>query len=92
MKRTVLAFVLLISVCFAAMAQKYTISGYITDAASGEPIIGAAVIDSKSTMGVVTGNTGFYSISLERGEHSLIFPTSAIEIGQKSSALSAMSN
>lgn len=73
MQRTVLAFVLLISVCFAAMAQKYTISGYITDAASGEPIIGAAVIDSKSTMGVVTGNTGFYSISLERGEHSLIF-------------------
>ena len=73
MKRTVLAFILLICACFAAMAQKYTISGYITDAASGEPIIGAAVIDSGTAMGVVTGNTGFYSISLEKGEHSLIF-------------------
>lgn len=54
-------------------AQKFTISGYITDAASGEPLIGAAVIDQSSSQGVVTGNTGFFSISLEKGIHQLVF-------------------
>lgn len=52
---------------------RHTLSGYITDAASGEPIIGAAVIDSETKLGAVTGNTGFYSISLPHGRHTLIF-------------------
>lgn len=57
---------------FTAAAQKYTASGYITDAASGEPLIGVAVIDKATGQGTVTGNSGYYSISLDQGRHTLL--------------------
>lgn len=56
-----------------ALAQKYTISGYVTESGSGEPLIGVAVINSGSSLGTVTSNSGYYSISLEKGEHTLEF-------------------
>ena len=77
MKRTVLMAILLLCAGAAAWGQKYTISGYVTDSASGEPLIGVTVIapqeGSTATPGTITGNSGFYSISLEHGQRSLIF-------------------
>lgn len=55
-----------------ASAQKHSISGYVTDASSGEPLIGVAVIDQATSLGTVTGNSGYYSISLEAGEKTLV--------------------
>ncbi|MCF0176103.1 MAG: TonB-dependent receptor [Bacteroidales bacterium] len=52
--------------------QKYTVSGYVTDASSGEPIIGAAIIDKESSQGCITENSGFYSLSLPEGSKTLI--------------------
>lgn len=52
-------------------AQKYTISGYITDSENGEKLIGANVYNAKTLQGTVTNNYGFYSLTLEAGELEL---------------------
>jgi len=44
--------------------SRYTISGTITDIASGEHLIGATVRDVKSGKGTVTNTFGFYSLTL----------------------------
>ena len=44
--------------------QKFTISGYITDASDGEVLIGANIFATKYKIGAVTNSYGFYSITL----------------------------
>ncbi|MDG1841037.1 MAG: TonB-dependent receptor plug domain-containing protein [Crocinitomicaceae bacterium] len=44
--------------------QKITISGYVKDAESGEPLIGAKIFDIKSKKGVIANEYGFYSLTL----------------------------
>ena len=53
------------------MAQRHTVSGYITDAESGERLIGASVYDTVSRQGVATNVAGFYTLTLPEGEHTL---------------------
>jgi hypothetical protein len=48
-------------------AQKHTISGYVTDAQSGEKLISARVFDPDRKVGAITNNYGFYSITTEGG-------------------------
>jgi hypothetical protein len=48
-------------------AQKYTISGYITDSNSGERLIGANIYDLYTLSGTVSNNYGFYSLRLSGG-------------------------
>jgi TonB dependent receptor/TonB-dependent Receptor Plug Domain/CarboxypepD_reg-like domain len=45
-------------------AQRATISGTITDRASGETLIGATVQELRSRQGTVTNTYGFYSLTL----------------------------
>ena len=47
-----------------AQAQKYTISGYIKDAASGESLIGANAFEKSSLSGTSSNTYGFYSLTL----------------------------
>lgn len=54
-------------------AQKFTISGYIEDDTTGEKLIGANVFDSQSLKGTISNNYGFYSLTLPKGEISLVF-------------------
>lgn len=44
--------------------QKYTISGYIEDASSGEKLIGANVYDARTLSGTTTNAYGFFSLTL----------------------------
>ena len=70
-----IALYLLFGVAFLNLsAQKYTISGVLKDAASGETIIGANVVVKKSGFltGATTNMAGFYSITLEKGNYKLI--------------------
>lgn len=67
----VTAFALSLFASITADAQKHTVSGYVTDAASGEPLIGVAVMDAATGLGTVTSNSGYYSISLEDAAHTL---------------------
>lgn len=70
MKKTLFTIILALA-AFSAGAQKYTLSGYITDAASGEPLIGAAVVDITTGTGAVSNNFGFYSLTVSAGKKQL---------------------
>ncbi len=62
---------LLFMAVHSVFAQRYTISGHITDKASGETLISAAVFDSSSSKGSVTNNFGYYSLTLPAGNVTL---------------------
>ncbi len=57
---------LLLSVCLSNLisAQNFTISGYITDAASGEKLINASVYNAYTYEGTITNEYGFYSLTI----------------------------
>ncbi len=58
------SFLLLFSLSIPLLAQKHTISGYVSDAESGEKLIGATVVDRKSGKGTLTNTFGFFSLTL----------------------------
>lgn len=56
-----------------ARAQKFTISGTIKDAGSGEQLIGATVkVETNKSLGTVTNEYGFYSLTLPQGSYTLV--------------------
>ena len=67
---------LLFSIAFATISfaqEKYTISGYVRDANSGETLIAANVfVQDDVTKGVTTNVYGFFSLTLPEGNYSLI--------------------
>ncbi len=66
---------LLITYCFLISAThclcQNTISGYITDADNGESLIGVTIYDETTQTGTITNAYGFYSLTLDNGEHQL---------------------
>ena len=54
-------------------AQNYTISGYVQEAKSGEKLINANVYDEASLKGTITNVYGFYSLTLPKGKHTIIY-------------------
>ena len=57
----------------AAAQQKYTISGYVKDAANGEDLIGVTVYVQELKTGAVTNQYGFYSLTLPQDTYTLSF-------------------
>lgn len=51
---------------------KYTVSGYVKDAANGEALTGASVYVKESLAGISTNTYGFYSITLPEGKYTLM--------------------
>ncbi len=51
--------------------DRYTISGYVSDGANGEKLIGATVFVNEIATGTVTNLYGFYSITLDPGDYTL---------------------
>ncbi|MBL7782737.1 MAG: TonB-dependent receptor [Saprospiraceae bacterium] len=72
--KNALAFALLCwaSLSLAQSGAKYTISGTVTDAASGETLIGVTVRAENGT-GAVSNEYGFYSLTLGEGAHTVSF-------------------
>ena len=71
-KQTTLCLLLLLFIAFhPALAQNYTISGYITDKANGESLIAATIFDASSAKGATTNNFGYYSLTLPAGNVTL---------------------
>ena len=67
---------LAVAVPATVLAQKVTVSGYISDAKSSEMLIGAGVVynnpkASASIVGAVANNYGYYTLSLPAGERSI---------------------
>lgn len=63
---------LFLSLISGANAQKYTISGYVKDAASGEFLIGANVYLKELMKGTTTNTYGFYSITVNEGNYEFV--------------------
>ena len=54
-------------------AQTYTISGYITDEASGETIVGANIVLDSLNLGAASNSFGFYSLTIPEGVHKITY-------------------
>jgi hypothetical protein len=63
LSRTLLALCL-IGQTLILPAQKFTVSGYVEDVATGEKLIAANVFDTRSLQGAVTNTYGFFSLTL----------------------------
>ena len=64
--------ILLFSISIFAQ-NKYTISGYIQDASSGENLIGVSVYEKDNFKGTTTNTYGFYSLTLPEGNYTLAY-------------------
>ncbi len=72
MKKTLLLSLLLF--CgWMIQAQDFTVSGYLKDASSGEELLYATVSVEGTTIGANTNLYGFYSLTLPKGSHTLVF-------------------
>ena len=71
----VLLSILFLLITLPVLAQKkFTISGNIKDAATGEVLIGATIrIQELSKNGAASNNYGFYSLSAPAGDYTVIF-------------------
>lgn len=72
MRTTLSLLLMLLAVAIPAAAQKVTVSGFVTDAGSGERMIDATVYEKASFAGTTTNNYGFYSLPLRRGGSVII--------------------
>jgi len=71
--KRILYFILLLFVCSGLNAQvkSYTVSGNVSDAGSGEDLIGASISEAGTHRGAITNTYGYYSLSLPKGKHTL---------------------
>ncbi|MGI8892772.1 MAG: TonB-dependent receptor [Bacteroidia bacterium] len=69
-----LGIILSIILSFSSFAQeRFTISGYVKDAATGEALIGANVYLQESLKGTTTNQYGFYSMTTDGGNYTIVF-------------------
>jgi len=72
MKVIVLVVILLYSAAVQKVESRtFTLSGYVTDAASGETLIGAHIVERQGRTGTVTNEYGFFSLSLPEGVYEI---------------------
>jgi hypothetical protein len=72
MKYSLLAIALLVQLSLFSQG-KFTISGTISDAETGESLIGAAIMVDGTHTGTVTNVYGFYSLTLPQDTYSLSY-------------------
>lgn len=51
---------------------QFTISGYLIDDKTSDPLIGATIFEPKTSRGTTTNIEGFYSLTLPKGRYQLI--------------------
>ncbi|NDP19671.1 MAG: TonB-dependent receptor plug domain-containing protein [Paludibacter sp.] len=73
MKRFILLLFSILSFAFLLPSQNYTISGYITDAKSGETLISSSVFETNYKKGTVSNAYGFYSLTVPKGFVNVLF-------------------
>ena len=67
----------------SVQAQRYTISGYIKDAASGESLIGANIFEKSSLKGTSSNTYGFYSLTLQASTDTVTILYSYVGYGAR---------
>ncbi len=72
--KNIFVLVLLILAGINSFAQKYAISGYVTDSISKETLVGTVVNDTETGRTVVSDSYGFFQlVGLHPGKHNLLF-------------------
>ncbi len=71
----------------AIAQEKYTISGTVTDVSNGETLFGASVFLEGTTIGAVTNEYGFYSITASKGNYQLVVSYVGYASAQKAVSL-----
>jgi len=73
MKYSLLLLIGLICASTTIAQNRYTVSGYVSDAVSGERLIGATIYDRGAEVGTTTNVYGFYSITLPVDSISFLY-------------------
>lgn len=60
-----------ISTASASEVRRFTLSGHVRDAGSGENLIGASIYVEELMSGTITNHYGFYSLSMVAGEYNI---------------------
>ncbi len=69
----IIAVSLLLSLSLSSSAQNFIVSGFVRDKATGESLINANVHEKTSLIGTISNEYGFFSLSLNEGESTVIF-------------------
>lgn len=75
MKKAIFALIFFTSFLFSSQIfaqENYTISGRIKDVTNGETLFGASVFFKDTSIGVITNEYGFYSITAPKGNYTLV--------------------
>ncbi len=72
MNKTLLAFLVFATSLLSAQ-EKFTLSGTVSEEATGETLIGVNVIIPSLQTGAITNEYGFYSITLPSGDYEVIY-------------------
>jgi len=79
-----LSLLLFLFIATFGFGQNYTISGSIADEGSGETLLDGSVrVKELSNVGARTNAYGFYSLSLPKGEYTLIYRASGFDVQEK---------
>lgn len=70
---TLLMLLLLVGGKIASAQSKVTISGYVKDKENGEVLFGSTVSVKGQTIAVATNAYGFYSLTLNPGEYTIVY-------------------
>jgi hypothetical protein len=73
MQRYLLFTIFLLLSLSAWSQQKFTVNGYVRDAANGEELLGVTVYIPQLKAGTVTNDYGFYALTLPRGTYEVQF-------------------
>ncbi len=63
----------LCSIVLQVTAQNYTVSGFIKDKETGEPLIASTLYEENSSKGTAANNYGFYSLTIPGGDVSFTY-------------------
>ncbi len=67
-----LSILFLLCTAMLTAQEKFSISGTVKDASSGETLFGASVFIQNSSIGTTTNEYGFYSITAAKGTYTLV--------------------
>ncbi len=90
MTRYFFVLIIFLSITTLQAQEKFTISGHIKDATTGEELIGASIFVKELKTGGITNVYGFYSITLPKNKYSVEYrfigyETQSIEINLEKS-------
>ncbi len=83
-----LALAMLLALPCTVLAQRFTLSGFITDKASGERLRGVSVMVANKGIGTTSNNFGFFSITLPADSVLLVVSMAGYDVFESNLLLS----